>query len=124
MTFLGGYSLFVGPVVAISVCDYFIVGKGNLDVNDMFTSSTTGRYWFSKGLHWRAFITYLCGIAVTLPGFVAAFGYNITIGAQKLYSIGWLLSVFISMVIYWGLSFVGDLGKEERGAGFENWIPD
>jgi NCS1 family nucleobase:cation symporter-1 len=42
LAFLGGYSIFLGPFLGIFIIDYFIICRGNIFVDDLFTPN--GRY--------------------------------------------------------------------------------
>jgi len=49
---LGGYAAFLGPVAGIMICDYFLVRKCVLQVDDLYLRG--GVYEYSNGFNWRA----------------------------------------------------------------------
>lgn len=61
LTFLYGYSIFLGPLLGIALTDYLVVRKGNVFVKDLF--QTDGQYWYFHGVAWRPIVTYVVSIA-------------------------------------------------------------
>lgn len=124
LAFLGGYTIFLGPMTSILICDYFIVRRGNVSVPDMYNFQ--GRYRYSQKFasNWRAAAAFFIGCVPPLPGFVnnivvAGMGTTkVTIGGQQLYvspfpspcsqpanmysfSIGYLFSFVAAGGAYW-----------------------
>src|SRR6202051_3550903 len=58
---LGGYAAFLGPVAGIMICDYFIVRRSVLQVDDLYRRN--GTYEFSHGVNWRAALALAAGCA-------------------------------------------------------------
>ncbi|RDW63292.1 hypothetical protein BP6252_10837 [Coleophoma cylindrospora] len=119
LRFLGGYTIFLGPFVGIFLTDYLVVRKGNIYTEDLFSSSKTGRYWYTYGIHWRAIVAYIVAVVIPISGFVSLWGYTLASGAVKLYDLGWILTCIVSSVVYFILSFVGTMAEEERKMAFE-----
>jgi NCS1 family nucleobase:cation symporter-1 len=115
LNFLGGYSIFQGPVVAIMIIDYFIIRKGNMSIEDMYSLSSNGRYYYFGGVNLRVFAAFIIGFLLPLPGFVASFGYKIGLAASHMYSLGWVLSFLMGCLSYWVICLVfkvpGDDGR-------------
>ena len=86
------------------VADYFWIRRGNYFVEDLYTSNPNGRYWYYKGWHWRAYVAYICSIALPFPGFLGQLGVktvNEPVNATtKIYNIGYLTSFLTSMAVY------------------------
>ncbi|KAJ6155840.1 hypothetical protein N7470_006406 [Penicillium chermesinum] len=120
LRFLNGYSIFLGPFLGMALTDYLVVRKGNVFVHDLFKEK--GRYWYSHGVAWRPFVTYVLSVAFVLPGFVATFGYRIAGGAgwTHLYDFSWFYICVVSSVVYFVLSYVGDYAKEEKAMSYES----
>ncbi len=51
---LGGYAAFLGPVAGIMICDYFVIRRRRLQVDDLYLRG--GLYEYSRGFNWRALI--------------------------------------------------------------------
>lgn len=122
LNFLGGYSIFQGPVVGIMLVDYFFVRKGNLVLPDLFTLSPHGRYYFFHGFNLRAFSAFVIGFLLPLPGFAGSFGHDIGEAATHMYALGWLLSFLTGSLAYYVISTIwkvpGD-DEESRNLPFE-----
>ncbi|OAA61960.1 allantoin [Niveomyces insectorum RCEF 264] len=119
LTFLGGYSIFLGPFVGIFVTDYFVLRRGNIATRDLFEPS--GQYWYTMGLHWRAFTAWVIAVAFAIPGFSTAFGHKLAgmTGWVHLYKFSWFYVVTVASVVYFALAFVGNYATEERSMPFE-----
>jgi NCS1 family nucleobase:cation symporter-1 len=45
-TWLVGYSALMGPVIGIMMADYFIIRRRQLSIDDLYSSSPAGAYWY------------------------------------------------------------------------------
>src|SRR2546426_6257074 len=86
---LGGYAAFLGPVAAIMICDYFLVRKRNLQVEDLYLRG--GVYEYSRGFNWRAVAALALGAGTALVGLAgpsvrAPFDYSGVVGVSVLFS--------------------------------------
>lgn len=106
--------------------DYFYARRGNIDVLGCFHSSATGSYMYTKGVHWRAIVAYLCGLAPNLPGFAGTIGQTVPIGAAHLFDFGWLFSITTASAVYAVLTFAFPHAnsKEARAQPFKLWADD
>jgi len=103
LTFMSGYTIFLGPFAGIMVADYWLVHKGNVDVPAMYDPHGIYRYW--NGINWRAAVTLIATITPTLPGLMHSINNKIRVGnAAYLFNIAWLFGFFVSFFLYWGLS--------------------
>jgi NCS1 nucleoside transporter family len=67
LSFLSGYSCLMGPLAGTMVSDFYLVKKGKLDVDQLYTDR--GIYWYNGGWNWRAYVSFVVGFAPLLPGF-------------------------------------------------------
>jgi len=103
LTFMSGYTVFLGPFAAIMVVDYWIVHEGNVDVPAMY--NRLGRYQYWNGINWRAVVALLFSVTPSLPGLAASINPNIKVGdASKLFDIAWIYGFTTAAAIYWALS--------------------
>ena len=65
---LVGYSGFLGPIAGVMICDYFVVRKKIILVEDLYHRG--GFYEFSGGFNWRAIAALAAGVGVALIGLV------------------------------------------------------
>ncbi|ETI29343.1 hypothetical protein G647_01796 [Cladophialophora carrionii CBS 160.54] len=107
LAFLGGYTIFLGPMTSILMTDYFIVRRGNVSVPDMYNFHGIYRYSPKFATNWRAVVAFFIGCIPPLPGFVnniVAAGNgktSVSLGGQHLFSIGYVYSFVAAGVFYW-----------------------
>jgi NCS1 family nucleobase:cation symporter-1 len=111
LAFLGGYTIFLGPMTSILITDYYIVRRGNVSVPDMYNFHGIYRYSPRFASNWRAVVAFFIGCTPPLPGFVenivAAGGgtTGISLGGVHLFSIGYIYSFIAAGVFYWGFNW-------------------
>lgn len=57
---------FIGPLFGILIADYYFVQKQKVVVDDLYTMSPTGRYWYQGGYNQKAVIAMIVGAVVSL----------------------------------------------------------
>jgi NCS1 family nucleobase:cation symporter-1 len=109
---LVGYSLLLGAVGGVLIADYIFVRRTQLDQAGLYKKD--GPYWYSSGFNWVAMIALALGIAICIPGFLAAVGVvalagNANASANLLripdifghiYNFAWFASFGLSFVSY------------------------
>jgi NCS1 family nucleobase:cation symporter-1 len=88
LSFMSGYTSFLGPIVGILIADFWIVRQGRIDVPSLYLGRD-GRYFYTAGVNWRALITLLLTVTPTLPGLANAINPKIAIsqGMKNLYAV-------------------------------------
>jgi NCS1 family nucleobase:cation symporter-1 len=94
MGWLGGYAAFLGPVAGIMICDYFIIRRRVLQVNDLYLRG--GIYEYSRGFNWRAVIALALGAGTALAGLII-------LSVRFLYDYSWFVGFLVSFVTYFAL---------------------
>src|SRR5882757_24621 len=89
---LGGYAAFLGPVAGIMICDYFLVRRCVLQVNDVYLRG--GKYEYSRGFNWRAVIALALGAGTALIGLAVP-------PVRVLYDYSWFVGFAISFTAYY-----------------------
>jgi NCS1 family nucleobase:cation symporter-1 len=86
-------------------------------------SKDNKHYYYTMGWNVQGVIAYLAGIALPFPGFVGTLGAKVSLPAQNMGHIGWLLSFTTSFVLYWLICLVWPTQNQkmvrELGLGFE-----
>lgn len=123
-TFLSGYGLFMASVVAIMVCDYFLLTRGNVFISHLYDGSRDNKhYYYTMGWNLQAVFAYLAGIALPFAGFVGTLGASVSVAAQNLGHLGWMLSFTVSFVVYYVVCLIWPTQNQkiirEMGLGFE-----
>ena len=91
---LVGYSGFLGPIAGVMICDYFIVRKKILLVEDLYRRQ--GFYEFSSGINWRAMAALAAGAGLAFIGLVVP-------SLRVLYDYAWFVGFGMSFAVYWVL---------------------
>src|SRR6266576_6965663 len=91
---LGGYAAFLGPVAGIMICDYFVIRRRTLLVDDLYLRR--GVYEYSGGFNWLALAALAAGAGTALVGLVIA-------SLRILYDYSWFVGFAISFVTYYAL---------------------
>src|SRR5215470_7798764 len=91
---LGGYAAFLGPVAGIMICDYFVIRRRVLHVDDLYLRG--GLYEYSRGFNWRAVCALAVGAATALAGLEVT-------SIRALYDYSWFVGFAVSFVTYYAL---------------------
>src|SRR5712671_3021938 len=91
---LGGYAAFLGPVAGIMICDYFIIRRCVLQLDDLYLRG--GIYEYSRGFNWRAVIALALGAGTALVGLVVP-------ALRILYDYSWFVGFAVSFAVYYTL---------------------
>ncbi len=91
---LVGYSGFLGPIAGVMICDYFVVRKTIILVEDLY--QRRGFYEFSRGFNWRAMVALAAGAGLAFVGLVVP-------SLRVLYDYAWFIGFATSFIVYWAL---------------------
>lgn len=102
--YLSSYSVFLSSIAGVIITDYYFVRKGYLDIRALYSTRRTGPYYFTYGVHWRAYAAYVAGILINVVGFAGELGTSkVPIGAIYLYRVNFFGGFIVSSVVYWTL---------------------
>jgi len=90
---LVGYSAFLGPIAGIMICDYYVVRRRRLVVEDLYRRGSVYEYW--RGFNPRAIGALAVGVVIALIGLAAP-------AVHWLYHYTW----FVGFIVSGGLYFV------------------
>ncbi|KAI5117273.1 hypothetical protein M0805_001003 [Coniferiporia weirii] len=103
LSFMNGYSVFLGPFAGIMVTDYWLVHRGNVDVPSMYRPH--GRYRYVGGVNWRAALALLVSVTPNMPGLINSINTSIKIGgAVHLFDIAWIFGFTSASFVYYTCS--------------------
>jgi len=92
---LVGYSGFLGPIAGVLICDYFLVRKKILVVDDLYQRN--GLYEYRLGFHWQAIAALAAGAGVAFIGLVVP-------PLRVLYNYAWFVGFLVSFIAYYALA--------------------
>jgi NCS1 family nucleobase:cation symporter-1 len=102
-TWLIAYSSLLGPIGGILICDYFLIRKKQLILDELYQHN--GRYGYTNGYNLTAIIALLAGIIPNIPGFlvnVKLINENLfPAWLNGLYNYAWFVGFFVSAFLYW-----------------------
>ncbi|MFQ6394138.1 NCS1 family nucleobase:cation symporter-1 [Nocardia sp. KC 131] len=91
---------FVGPLFGVLIADYYLVRKQQVVVDDLFTMSKTGSYWYSKGYNPAAVITTAVAAVIAVVPVLAKDVTGMYTAAQ--YS--WFIGCGVAFAVYYVLA--------------------
>ena len=91
---LGGYAAVLGPVAGIMICDYFVVRRRVLQVDDLYLRG--GIYEYSSGFNWRAVLALALGAGTALVGLEVP-------SMRFLYDYSWFVGFAVSFAVYYAM---------------------
>jgi len=91
---LGGYAAVLGPVAGIMICDYFLIRRKQLWVEDLYLRGSA--YEYAGGFNWRAILALVIGSGVALIGLVIP-------SLRFLYDYSWFVGFFVAFAVYFAI---------------------
>ncbi|KZT20833.1 NCS1 nucleoside transporter family protein [Neolentinus lepideus HHB14362 ss-1] len=100
---LSAYSVFLGPMIGMQVCDYWVIRRRRIKLSDLYSAKPSGIYYYYRGWNWRAFVAWIVGWASQIPGFANAVNPDIKVpvGSQHLYYLAFPVGFCISFLVFW-----------------------
>ncbi|WP_432534449.1 NCS1 family nucleobase:cation symporter-1 [Kineococcus arenarius] len=83
--FIGGVGALIGPLFGIMIADYYLLRRGHVEVDDLYSDAPTGRYSYHRGTNPGAIAALVASGALTLlvaflPGLAALAPYSWVVG--------------------------------------------
>jgi NCS1 family nucleobase:cation symporter-1 len=100
---LVGYSGFLGPIAGVLICDYFVLRKKVILVEDLYQRGSF--YEFSGGFNWNAITALGAGAGVAFIGLVYP-------PLHVLYHYAWFVGFAVSFLSYYALMGARQLAAE------------
>ncbi|KAI1842529.1 hypothetical protein JX265_012659 [Neoarthrinium moseri] len=103
INFMASLGIFLAPIIAISIADYWIIKKRRVQVSALYQPN--GRYNYRAGCNWRAMLAMLTSIGPTLPSLVVNVNASLDIGgASYIGYLVWYYGFLSAFIVYIGLS--------------------
>jgi NCS1 family nucleobase:cation symporter-1 len=84
---------FIGPLFGILLADFYLIKRGKVVVDDLFTVSPAGRYWYKNGFNPKAIAALVPSVAVGLIiSFIPAL--------HEVANFSWFIGAFLSAGCY------------------------
>jgi nucleobase:cation symporter-1, NCS1 family len=101
ISFLSSYQIFLSAITGVLLCHYYIISRGYLAVDDLFTSDKFGAYHYFHGWNWRAYLAYILGIAPNFYGFLNNMGVAAPLGLTHAYYVAYEIGLIVSFGVFW-----------------------
>ncbi|MGE3165673.1 MAG: NCS1 family nucleobase:cation symporter-1 [Planctomycetota bacterium] len=111
-TWLTGYSALLGPIGGILICDYFVIRRMRLRLEDLYRPH--GAYWYTAGFRLPALVALVVAVLPNVPGFLNTVGLgSFGAGWSSLFQYAWFTGFGLAFVLYAVLSwsYRGRLGS-------------
>jgi NCS1 family nucleobase:cation symporter-1 len=95
-TFMNTYSVFLGPIIGVLLADYWVVRKGNVDVEASYDTKVGSKYWYKGGFSISAIASFVIGGVASIP-FI---------------EISWIIGLPVGFVLYIILKMVVRIDRE------------
>ncbi|KAK9464379.1 permease for cytosine/purines, uracil, thiamine, allantoin-domain-containing protein [Lipomyces arxii] len=102
LSFMNGYSVWLGPLCGILVFDFYLVHKRKYNVWELYKKD--GIYSYGKyGTNWRSVIAFFIGWVPLFPGFLPSVNNRVSVsaGAIHLYDLGYFYGFGAAGLSYW-----------------------
>ncbi|GME22532.1 hypothetical protein EG329_006952 [Neofusicoccum parvum] len=106
ISFLSSYQIFLSAITGILLCHYYIITRGYLAIDDLYTSRKDGVYYYTRGWNWRAYCAYIIAIIPNFYGFLNNMGVSAPTGVTRAYYFAYWIGVALSFGIYWVLNYL------------------
>jgi nucleobase:cation symporter-1, NCS1 family len=92
--FLGGLGALLGPLFGIIVVDYYLVKRGQIQVDGLYREGTSSAYWYKGGVNPEALYAFVPAAIISLIfALLPAFG--------TISPFSWFVGAGIAGVLYW-----------------------
>ncbi|KAJ4288686.1 hypothetical protein N0V90_011923 [Kalmusia sp. IMI 367209] len=104
LTFLGSYTVFLMPICACMIVDYWAIRKGNFHVPSLYVNTSMSPYSYYKGWNLRMLAAWLSGVAFTVHGVAGSLNpHSVATASKNMYKLGFLLSFCMGALVYYTL---------------------
>lgn len=95
--FLGGLGALLGPLFGIVMADYWLLRRQQVNVPDLYTTKSSGEYYYRSGVNPRA-------VLALIPSAVIALLFAFLPALKGLSSFSWLVAAGLGAVFYYALA--------------------
>jgi len=84
---------FIGPLYGVLIVDYYLVKRERVVLDDLYSMSESGAYWYRGGVNWRAVTAVLLAAAIAVLCVM-------TPALAPLANFSWFIGVALAGVFY------------------------
>jgi len=125
---LNGFTVFITPVCAIQICDYFILRSRRIKLSDLYHLQPLGSFYYIRGINPRTIASWVVGWAPLLPGLINKVAPQIAVpvGVVHLYDLAFIYgftSAFLTHYAIYKLFPPRGLGEVDSDDIFHTFTP-
>ncbi|KAF6134361.1 hypothetical protein GIB67_005753 [Kingdonia uniflora] len=115
-TWLLGYSALLGPIMGITLSDYYLIRRTNLNINALYSTNPLGTYYYTGGYNLTAMTALVFGILPVIPGFLQKVGVLNTVSNLfiVIYNNAWFVSFFTAGIVHCILSCLSGTAENSQ----------
>lgn len=108
LTVMSSFSVFLQPLIAVILCDYYVVRKRKVYLSELYTNKPGSTYMYTYGFNFRGLFAWVCGFTLGVPGLCNLANPNITVpvGLMNFYNGSTFFGFVMSFGIYWILCLI------------------
>jgi NCS1 family nucleobase:cation symporter-1 len=114
ITFLSSYQIFLSAIAGILICDYYLLRRGYLRVDDLYRSDPDSPYAFWKGFNFRAFAIYIIAVAPNFYGFLHQLGVHAGRNVEKAYYFAYPIGLVLAFVGFFAINRIFPVDASTR----------
>lgn len=89
------------------LCDYLVIRKRKLKVEDLYNGTPSSIYWYHNGFHWRGILAFVLSAWPFCPGFIMSLIDAKTVNNwTKLFNISFLVAITLGFVTFGGICLI------------------
>lgn len=122
ITVLSSFSVFLAPLMGVMICDYFVLRKQRIKLNDLYQTDPSD-YWFFHGFNLRVLPCWIAGWAPTIGGLIVSAGEieNAPRALNELYYMAFFIGLAISFVLFYAVNLVFPVKGTGEFDPYDNW---
>jgi NCS1 family nucleobase:cation symporter-1 len=114
INFLSSYQIFLSAITGILICDYYLLRRGRLQVDELYRSERGGPYSFWRGFNFRAFVVYFIAVAPNFYGFLNKLGISAGMGVVKAYYFAYPIGIILAFCGYFLINRIFPVDESTR----------
>ena len=97
---------FIGPLFGVLIADYYLIRRQKIVVDDLYTMSESGTYWFRQGFNPIAVLATAVGaLTAVIPVLLQAEPFGIAVwGMAGAAQFSWFIGMGVGLVVFTALS--------------------
>lgn len=97
-------SIFLSAFIGIICSHYYLLDRGHIEIEQLFTASKEGSYYYWHGVNLRAVAAYVAGTGACAYGFTSTIGIPASLETTRSYYFSFFIGFFSTSLVYTALA--------------------